>query len=78
MRNLTSHLANSSGQFDLHKEMVSAAFESAAHTAEDLLQAEAIDPENPIIRSGSLEPMESLDSLAIPSDTEYAAITPSR
>lgn len=43
MQHLTSHLANSFGRLDPHKEVIAAAFESAVRTAGDLLQAEAID-----------------------------------
>lgn len=43
MRHLTSHLANSSGRLDSHREMIAKAFESAVQAAGDLLQAEAID-----------------------------------
>lgn len=43
MRHLTSHLANSSGRLDSHRELIAVTFELAAQAAGDLLQAEAID-----------------------------------
>lgn len=43
MRHVTSHLANSSGRLDAHRDVIASAFESASRSAGDLLQAETID-----------------------------------